>query len=86
MLRGRDHAHRRVSAPEIVEGLQVLEHRVRELDPCLPALAVVHRCPIYKRRDILEHLPEHRYASADRNLREAWDLKPPGFTGDAGVS
>lgn len=30
------------------------------------------RYQIHKRRNILEHLPEHRHASVDRILREAW--------------
>ena len=36
---------------------------------------MVQRCQIHKRRNILEHLPEHRYARVDRILREAWDTQ-----------
>jgi transposase-like protein len=34
---------------------------------------LLQRCQIHKRRNLLERLPEHRHASVDRILREAWD-------------
>jgi putative transposase len=36
------------------------------------ALALVQRCQVHKRRNVLDHLPEHLHASVARVLEEAW--------------
>lgn len=36
------------------------------------ALALVQRCQVHKRRNVLDHLPEHLHASVTRILEEAW--------------
>lgn len=54
----------------VVDGAKALHAAIRKV---FGRLGVVHRCQIHKRRNILEHLPEHRHASVDRILREAWD-------------
>ena len=54
----------------VVDGSKALKTAIRKV---FGPLGVVQRCQIHKRRNILEHLPEHRHASVDRILREAWD-------------
>jgi transposase-like protein len=54
----------------VVDGSKALQAAIRKV---FGRLGVLHRCQIHKRRNILEHLPEHRHASVDRILREAWE-------------
>ncbi|MCH8890860.1 MAG: IS256 family transposase [Myxococcales bacterium] len=54
----------------VVDGSKALKTAIRKV---FGRLGVRQRCQIHKRRNILEHLPEHRHASVDRILREAWD-------------
>ena len=54
----------------VVDGSKALRTAIRKV---FGELGVVQRCQIHKRRNILAHLPEHRHASVDRILREAWD-------------
>ncbi len=54
----------------VVDGSKALKTAIRKV---FGRLGVLQRCQIHKRRNILEHLPEHRHASVDRILREAWD-------------
>jgi transposase-like protein len=54
----------------VVDGSKALHAAIRKV---FGPLGVFQRCQIHKRRNILEHLPEHRRARVDRILREAWD-------------
>ncbi len=54
----------------VVDGSKALHAAIRKV---FGPLGVLQRCQIHKRRNILEHLPEHRHARVDRILREAWD-------------
>ncbi len=54
----------------VVDGSKALKTAIRKV---FGPLGVLQRCQIHKRRNILEHLPEHRHVSVDRILREAWD-------------
>jgi len=54
----------------VVDGSKALRTAIRKV---FGELGVVQRCQIHKRRNLLAHLPEHRHASVDRILREAWD-------------
>lgn len=54
----------------VVDGSKALKTAIRKV---FGRLGIRQRCQIHKRRNILEHLPEHRHASVDRILREAWD-------------
>ena len=54
----------------VVDGSKALHAAIRKV---FGPLGVFQRCQIHKRRNILEHLPEHRHARVDRILREAWD-------------
>jgi putative transposase len=38
-------------------------------------LAVFQRCQVHKRRNPLDHLPDHMHAHVGRVLRQAWDAK-----------
>ncbi len=60
----------------VVDGSKALHAAIRKV---FGRLGVLHRCQIHKRRNILEHLPEHRHASVDRILREAWDSTDAGL-------
>ena len=54
----------------VVDGSKALHAAIRKV---FGPLGVLQRCQIHKRRNILEHLPEHRHARVDRILREAWE-------------
>lgn len=54
-----------------VDGSKALRTAIRQV---FGRLAVVQRCQVHKRRNILDHLPEQLHASVGRVLREAWDL------------
>ncbi len=58
----------------VVDGSKALQTAIRKV---FGPLGIVQRCQIHKRRNILEHLPEHRYARVDRILREAWESTDP---------
>jgi transposase-like protein len=54
----------------VVDGSKALHAAIRKV---FGPLGVLQRCQVHKRRNILEHLPEHRQARVDRILREAWE-------------
>ncbi len=54
----------------VVDGSKALQAAIRKV---FGPLGILQRCQIHKRRNILEHLPEHRQARVDRILREAWE-------------
>ncbi len=45
----------------------------RALSDVLGDLAVVQRCTLHKKRNLLAHLPQHRHAHVARALAEAWN-------------
>jgi putative transposase len=45
----------------------------RALSDVLGDLAVVQRCTLHKKRNLLAHLPQHRHAHVARALSEAWN-------------
>jgi transposase-like protein len=54
----------------VVDGSKALHAAIRKV---FGPLGILQRCQVHKRRNILEHLPEHRHARVDRILREAWE-------------
>jgi len=54
----------------VVDGSKALHSAIRKV---FGPLGILQRCQIHKRRNILEHLPEHRQPRVDRILREAWE-------------
>jgi putative transposase len=65
--RGLDSEHARLF---VLDGSKALRAAIREV---FGPLALVQRCQVHKRRNILEHLPERMHASVDRILGEAWE-------------
>ena len=54
----------------VIDGGKALRRAIVE---CFGTTALVQRCQEHKRRNVLEHLPEHLQASVGRALRDAWD-------------
>jgi len=54
----------------VIDGGKALRRAIVE---CFGATALVQRCQEHKRRNVLEHLPEHMQASVGHALREAWN-------------
>jgi putative transposase len=54
----------------VVDGAPALRKAIRAACP----LAVLHRCQVHKRRNVLEHLPEAMRPSVRRALDEAYNL------------
>ena len=52
----------------VIDGAKALRRAIA--DAC-GEWAVVQRCQVHKRRNVLAHLPEHRHAKVARCLREA---------------
>lgn len=66
--RGLDAARMRL---RVIDGNKVLRKAI--MQTCgRRALALIQRCQKYKRRNILEHLPEDAQASAKRVSNDAW--------------
>jgi transposase-like protein len=40
--------------------------------------ALIQRCQVHKRRNVLEHLPEDAHASVKRALKDAWSVSDAG--------
>ena len=53
----------------IIDGSKALRRAVHEL---FGASALVQRCQEHKRRNVLDHLPEHLHASVERAMNDAW--------------
>lgn len=56
----------------IIDGGKALRRAITEV---FGASALVHRCQEHKRRNVLDHLPEHLHASVGRALNDAWHSK-----------
>lgn len=56
----------------IIDGGKALRRAITEV---FGASALVHRCQEHKRRNVLDHLPEHLHASVGRAMKDAWHSK-----------
>jgi transposase-like protein len=56
----------------VVDGGKALSKAIRTV---YGPLAVIQRCQVHKRRNVLDHLPDHMHAHVGRVLRQAWDAK-----------
>jgi putative transposase len=56
----------------IIDGGKALRRAITEV---FGAGALVHRCQEHKRRNVIDHLPEHLHASVGRALKDAWHSK-----------
>ena len=56
----------------VIDGSKALRKAIRDL---FGALAKVQRCPVHKRRNVLDHLPKHEQAGVNRALEDAWKSK-----------
>jgi putative transposase len=62
----------------VIDGGKALRRAIMEL---FGASALVHRCQEHKRRNVLEHLPEHLHASVGRAMNDAWHSKDATLAG-----
>ena len=60
----------------IIDGGKALRRAITEV---FGATALVQRCQEHKRRNVLDHLPEHLHASVGRAMRDAWHSKDAGL-------
>jgi len=58
----------------VIDGAKALRRAIVET---FGASALVQRCQVHKRRNVIEHLPEELHASVGRALKDAWDTKDP---------
>lgn len=56
----------------VVDGGKALSRAIRAV---YGALALVQRCQVHKRRNVLDHLPDHMHAHVSRVLSQAWDAR-----------
>jgi putative transposase len=56
----------------VVDGGTGIRKAIRE---CFGSLAWIQRCQVHKLRNVLEHLPEHKRASVQRSMGQAWSAK-----------
>jgi transposase-like protein len=56
----------------VIDGSKALAKGIREV---YGKLAFIQRCQEHKRRNILDHLPDHKHAHVSRVLRQAWEAK-----------
>ncbi len=55
----------------IIDGGKALRRAITEV---FGASALVQRCQEHKRRNVLDHLPEHLQASVGRAMKDAWQV------------
>jgi putative transposase len=60
----------------IIDGAKALRRALKEI---FGASALVQRCQEHKRRNVLDHLPEHLHASVARVMKDAWHSKDAGL-------
>jgi putative transposase len=60
----------------IIDGGKALRRAITEV---FGATALVQRCQEHKRRNVLDHLPEHLHASVGRAMKDAWHSKDPAL-------
>lgn len=53
----------------VIDGGKALR---RAIVDCFGVKALIQRCQVHKRRNVIEHLPEHMHASVGKALRDAW--------------
>ena len=53
----------------VIDGGKALRKAIVE---CFGARALIQRCQEHKRRNVVEHLPEHQHAGVGRSMRDAW--------------
>ena len=56
----------------VIDGSKALAKAIRDI---YGKLALIQRCQEHKRRNVLDHLPDHKHAHVSRVLRQAWDAK-----------
>jgi transposase-like protein len=56
----------------VIDGGKALRRAIMEL---FGTSALVHRCQEHKRRNVLDHLPQHLHASVGRAMNDAWHSK-----------
>jgi transposase-like protein len=56
----------------VIDGGKALRRAITEV---FGASVLVHRCQEHKRRNVLDHLPEHLHASVGRAMKDAWHSK-----------
>ena len=56
----------------IIDGGKALRRAITQV---FGAGALVHRCQEHKRRNVIDHLPEHLHASVGRAMKDAWHSK-----------
>ena len=56
----------------VIDGSKALAKAIRDV---YGKLALVQRCQEHKRRNVLDHLPDHKHAHVSRVLRQAWKAK-----------
>jgi transposase-like protein len=54
----------------VIDGGKALRKAIVD---CFGNRALIQRCQEHKRRNVIEHLPDHLHASVGRALRDAWD-------------
>jgi transposase-like protein len=60
----------------IIDGGKALRRAITEV---FGATALVQRCQEHKRRNVLDHLPEHLHASVGRAMKDAWHSTDPAL-------
>jgi transposase-like protein len=60
----------------IIDGGKALRRALTEV---FGASALVQRCQEHKRRNVLDHLPEHLHASVGRAMKDAWHSTDPAL-------
>ena len=58
----------------VIDGSKALRRAITDV---FGASALVQRCQEHKRRNVLDHLPEHLHASVGQVLKDAWHSKYP---------
>lgn len=56
----------------VIDGSKALRKAIRDV---FGALALVQRCPVHKRRNVLDYLPKAEQAGVKRALDDAWSAK-----------
>jgi putative transposase len=56
----------------VIDGAKALRRAITEV---FGASALVQRCQVHKRRNVLEHLPDEMHASVGRAMADAWGSK-----------
>ena len=56
----------------VIDGSKALAKAIRDI---YGKLGLIQRCQEHKRRNVLDHLPDHKHAHVNRVLRQAWEAK-----------